>query len=55
MTTSRKAAADGRCDCCQTPYLAGAALHVEFEKYLVLDVHPLPRIAPVKRRWPLHS
>lgn len=45
----------GHCDCCMTAYEAGAALHVEFERYRVLDVHPLPKIAAPKRKWRLQS
>lgn len=38
----REATADGRCDCCMLPYPAGARLHLEHERYWVLDVHVLP-------------
>ncbi len=46
-----RAETDGKCDCCMTPYRKGARLHIEFDKYRVLDVHPEPKIAPVKRKW----
>lgn len=49
------AEASGKCDCCATPYEAGSRLHLEFDRFRVLDVHPVPKLPPVNRKWRLAS